>query len=328
MTGFPELMESLGHDPVALLEAAGISPVTLKRSDSYLSYLALVRLLNLAAAQCERPDFGVLLASHQGLEIAGALGTQLCLQETVGNALTLLQRHVDFHAQGCLINLEHRDGQTTLAMEFAFAELIDCTQLVALSLGLLKRSLSQLCAGKVVPLQVELRQPEPADTTVYSEVFSVPVKFAQAYDRITYPDTLAHQLVAPEAAVKRALLELWRRDGPERLPLALPQQVERAVTELLPTGDCDLNTVACMVDLHPRVLQKHLKRDQCSFASILRKTRERLACEYLANSELSLTDLSFYLGFGDLAVFSRSFKQWTGLPPSEWRAQRRPPLGA
>ncbi|SFM21490.1 AraC family transcriptional regulator [Marinobacter zhejiangensis] len=321
--GFPELVASLGQDPVPLLEAAGISPVMLKKSNTYLSYIAVVRLLNLAAVQCARPDFGVLLASHQGLEIAGALGNQLCLQETIGNALALLQRHIDFHAQGCLISATNRDHQLILSIDFAFSGLIDCTQLIALSLGLLKRSLSQLSGGEVTPVQVELRQPAPPDTTLYSDVFSAPVKFSQACDQICYPDTLTHQLVAPKAHLKNALQDLWRLDGPERLPLALHLQVERAVTELLPTGDCDLGTVARMVDLHPRVLQKHLKKDHYSFAGILRKTRERLACEYLAHSELSLTDLSFYLGFGDLAVFSRSFKKWTGLSPSEWRAQRR-----
>ncbi len=319
LSGFLELVESLGRDPLALLEEAGVSPAALKDPDTYLPYLALPRLLNLAAQRCECDDFGARLGLHQGLEITGAMGAQVCLQETMGDAMTMIHRHLDFHARGCLITPEVIAGKTVLTMEFAFADQIDCSHLMAMSMGVLKRSLSQLQGGMLSPLRVEMQQEAPSTTSNYSRLFSAPVKFGQAFNRIYYPSDLKNLPVQPEPGVRRALLALWRRSGSEKLPLSLSQQVERAITSLLPTGDCDLNTIASMVELHPRVLQKLLKRDQQSFSSILKTTREKLAREHLAHSKISLTELSLYLGFGDLAVFSRSFKKWTGLPPSEWR---------
>ena len=35
--------------------------------------------------------------------------------------------------------------------------------------------------------------------------------------------------------------------------------------------------------------------------------------------KMSITDLAFKLGYAEPSVFSRSFKQWTGLSPRQWQ---------
>jgi len=50
--------------------------------------------------------------------------------------------------------------------------------------------------------------------------------------------------------------------------------------------------------------------------------RQALACTHLAESDIDLTRLALDLGYAELAVFSRAFKEWTGLPPSRWRQTR------
>jgi AraC-like DNA-binding protein len=36
---------------------------------------------------------------------------------------------------------------------------------------------------------------------------------------------------------------------------------------------------------------------------------------------MSVTDLALNLGYADVSVFSRHFKQWTGLSPRNWQQQ-------
>ncbi|MES1945266.1 AraC family transcriptional regulator [Salinisphaera sp. PC39] len=323
LLGFPELVESLGESPLALFEAEGIEPSVLKTPDAYLPYPALARVLTRAADVCGRPDFGALLASRQGLHVLGALASQLSLQPTLGRALTMIQRHVDFHARGVEIVADGADDGLRVTMDFAFARQVDCTQLAVLSVGLLARALAQLHGGALRPRRVDLRQPPPGDTGVYGRLFGPAVAFGRSYDRLVYDAGLTALPVRVAPALRDRLGAEWRGTRRERPAPGLPLQVERAIVALLPTGDCCLDSVARMVDLHPRVLQRRLRDEGTSFGAILRAARETLAREHLARSDIRLTDLAMHLGFGDLAVFSRSFKRWTGVSPRDWRRRQR-----
>lgn len=321
MTGFQELVAALGSSPYALLESAGLEPSALQDPDTYLSYPAVARLLELSARRCKRPDLGVLLAERQGLEITGALASLLCLQTTLGRALEMIQSHLDFHARGLNCDLDTREGQLVVTMTIAFAHQTQCSQVTALSLGVLQQSLGQLCNSRLAPEQVELQQVAPGSRRQFEKLFGAPVLFAQPYDRIRYPLSILSRPIEIRADLRERLSQLWRQTDAERMPVNLPQQVERAITSLLPTGDCSLANVARMLELHPRVLQERLRKEQLTFGEILRSSREKLAREHLGRTNVSMTRLAMQLGYGDLSIFSRNFKKWTGTSPMRWRGQ-------
>lgn len=64
-----------------------------------------------------------------------------------------------------------------------------------------------------------------------------------------------------------------------------------------------------------------------SFHDLMDGTRKELACSYIHQSALSVTEIAFLLGFNDTSNFARAFKRWTGRSPTEFRegADRAPP---
>lgn len=58
-----------------------------------------------------------------------------------------------------------------------------------------------------------------------------------------------------------------------------------------------------------------------SFSKVLRQYRVDLACRLLRESELSVTEMAGRCGFETLRSFNRSFKEETGLTPTEYRRQ-------
>ena len=76
------------------------------------------------------------------------------------------------------------------------------------------------------------------------------------------------------------------------------------------------------MDVQPRVLQKRLAQQNSGYSKLLRETRQQIAEQYLANNSMSVTDLALNLGYAEVAVFSRHFKQWTGESPRQWQQRR------
>ncbi|NKF23006.1 AraC family transcriptional regulator ligand-binding domain-containing protein [Solimonas marina] len=319
LAGFADLVSTLGADPLAILDAVGIEAAALHDADVYLPYPALARCLTHAAQACRRDDFGVRLAQRQGLDVTGALGTQLCLQPSMTRALEMMQRHLDFHARGIELTATPARGSIVMSISFAFAHQVDCAQLTALSMGLLVRSLTQLHGEPLPPQRVELRQPAPRAAAQYRQLFGAQLEYNAPADRVHYPTALTDLPIRVDACLREQLSANWRLGHGDAGMLSLAQQVERAIVALLPVGDCGLDNVARMVDLHPRVLQSRLRAEGLSFGAILRRARERLAREHLSRSDTRLTQLAMQLGYGDLAVFSRSFRKWTGHSPRSWR---------
>ena len=52
---------------------------------------------------------------------------------------------------------------------------------------------------------------------------------------------------------------------------------------------------------------------------LVEEARKQKALDLLANSQLSLDDISEYLGYSDLANFTRAFKRWTEQTPTAYR---------
>ena len=69
-------------------------------------------------------------------------------------------------------------------------------------------------------------------------------------------------------------------------------------------------------------MQRRLTEQQQSFKQLLDLIRQQLAEQYLDNSQLSLNQIAYLLGFANQANFTRAFKRWQGMSPSNYRQQR------
>ncbi|MNJ06526.1 HTH-type transcriptional regulator VirS [compost metagenome] len=325
LSGFSELVRELGQEPERLLRETGLSQAVMHSPDLYIPYVAMAELLELAAVRCNAPDFGVRLGNRQGLEVLGALGSCLCIQATVGDAMQLLQRNMDFHAHGLLWEINTSASHFEIDLRFAFALEVNCDQLNALTLAVFAQGIRQLHNVDLLPLEVGLQIPRPANTQAYEDVLGGTVRYDQPINRMSYPATLLEQPVAVEQRWRNHLTLQWRTGWQRLAPNNLARQVESAIDALLPTGECNLAMVAKLVEMHPRSLQQRLQTQNSSFAHTLKSARLRLAKHHLTSSTIDLTTLALNLGFADLTAFSRAFKQWTGMSPRKWRQQADAP---
>ncbi len=100
-------------------------------------------------------------------------------------------------------------------------------------------------------------------------------------------------------------------------------QIEGAMKILLATGECNKENTAKSVGLHPKKLQRILTEHNTSYRQLLDEVRKSEAMRLLQQKHINMTDLALRLGYAELSIFSRRFKLWFGVSPTEWQQNLR-----
>ena len=69
-----------------------------------------------------------------------------------------------------------------------------------------------------------------------------------------------------------------------------------------------------------RTLQRRLLAQDTTYSSLLEELRHDLAIHLLEERTRRVSDIGQELGYRDPATFTRAFRRWTGLTPSQYRA--------
>ncbi len=95
------------------------------------------------------------------------------------------------------------------------------------------------------------------------------------------------------------------------------------MVQRLPSGHIDKETVARHMGISPSTLQRRLAAEGASFRQLLNDTRRDLAGRYLQESQRTIKEVAYSLGFADLSNFTRAFRSWFGVSPREFRNNTR-----
>ena len=108
----------------------------------------------------------------------------------------------------------------------------------------------------------------------------------------------------------------------EQKPVArcFRSEVESAIEPTLGQSEVSIDKVAGQLGMSRQTLYRRLRAESVTFEEILEAKRRQLAIRYLKLEGRPVKAVAYKLGFSDPAAFSRAFKRWTGVNPSEARA--------
>ncbi|MFI2812526.1 MULTISPECIES: AraC family transcriptional regulator [unclassified Microbulbifer] len=320
---YEQLVSEMGQNPNELLGQVGLTIAQVRQPNSYIAYPRLADLLDLSADACNEPLFGLRLAARQTMLALGEMALSASQQETLQDSLSYAEHHIVLHAHGVSVSQHINGEQLELHLAFDFSNSSGLRQLMQLSAGQAFNTVWQMVQGAGTSLKIHLLQSRPEGDLWQSERYADRLVFNSHFCGISFPASWLSRKPCPDEALIREHFRERIRQLESLYPDNLQAQVRHIVSNLLASGECDVTRVAATLDLHPRVLQKKLQAQGVTFRELLQETRMEIAELNLRFGRQSITDLALNLGYADVAVFSRNFKQWTGMSPRQWRKENR-----
>ena len=182
---FGEVVAGLGGDADALLARVQIDPAALANRHAVIPYRSLVLLLERAAAELGRADFGLLLASAQrGAQVRGPLDVAMRNAATLRAAFSYCADNVRASNSGTRISLEEDAAGDTVFLHFEVlpGRLPRHAQTVEHALLLTQYKFLELSGGQARAREVRFAHAPLSPLETYRASFGATVRFGQGGD--------------------------------------------------------------------------------------------------------------------------------------------------
>jgi AraC-like DNA-binding protein len=312
-------VSELGGPLEEILEEAGLSLEQIEQPTLLIPFDKQVRLLQLAAQHCHCEAFAVELAKRQDMAVFGALSILVVQAADVRQALMMFGRYLHYSVQAVRLDMRETDELVFFTVASPFDIATGSHQFWDHAVALLFAVTRMVCGQDWKPRSVFLGRPEPPDPGPYSRYFRCPIAFDSDFSGLVFPRSVLEQPLAGALSSVPRQLQAYLQTSFEGNFL---EQVRRVINSLLPTHDCCCATVARCLGDSSRTLQRRLAAQHTTFQQQLDRVRSELAISYLQEPRFSQADIGELLGFAEPAVFTRSFRRWYGVTPSQWRARR------
>lgn len=173
------------------------------------------------------------------------------------------------------------------------------------------------------PIEVGFAHQAPAHAASYEPLFDTRVRFGEECNVIVLPRIAFDLPLAAADASLHALLLRQADSALARLPRrkTFSGRVQKLVRERL-AKDCRLTAIAAVLRSSERTVRRRLLAEGTTHSDIVDAVRRELAGEWLTHRDLSVSEISFQLGFSHRPAFHRACVRWFGVSPSEFRERR------
>lgn len=318
LMGFQSLCHRLHVNPIEMLAAEGLSSTVLRIPDLMIHYDSLAHVLNHTADVANDPMFGMQMSTYQGLKTLGPLGLLASQSTTLGDSLDIIQKYFHFHASGVNMNVVPHGKDVHLSLAIMIDPSISQEQLLEMSLTLGYNILSELVPELAQETSIHFRHAPLAEPEQYRAFTRANICFSQEQDALVFPARMLERKPSAASEEVKDYLEAFLARESRGHEQPLPHKVSKLIHELIPTGEASLTTIAPMLGMNVRTLQRELRQAGTEFRTLLDDVRFEIARTALEQNQ-SITDVALNLGYSELSAFSRAFKRWSGVPPQRWR---------
>lgn len=255
----------------------------------------------------------------------GAVGYGILTYPTFGEALAFGLRFARLRTPFVEISREVADGTVILDVAPAFdlgPMTRICLEHFLIGIWSVAKSVAQASGIAELTGALYFQHPEPDCHRSYAGRLPRCVFSAPGYQMRLPADLLDTPLATADATAARlATAQCEEEARRQRIQRTVTAQVSNILAKnpVPPT----LDSVASQLHMSTRSLKRKLRAEHSGYQNLVDRHRERLARQWLTDTQLAVGDIAEKLGYTTTANFTRAFRRWTGVNPSEWRARFR-----
>jgi AraC-like DNA-binding protein len=312
-------------DPAGPLRSAGLAGIDPNARSLSLPAGAEFKLIECAAEAALDSAFGLHLAESVDLRGPGLYFYLIGAASSVREAISLSVRHVHLANQSMdpILSFEPNGG-ATIENRYGGFERRNLKHSIEFTFAFMTRLLRTVAGSRFKLDTLCFEHERTTGHDEFQRYFNCPVTFGANSDRVTFSnETLELPLVSGDPALLAVLEPLANAETAAGEDSSLRADVEIELRRLLPNGNSKIEAVAGSLGVSIRSLSRRLASENTTFSELLDDLRRTLAIKYLAEKELSVSQIAFMVGYDNYGSFSNAFRRWTGTTPSEARASGR-----
>jgi AraC-like DNA-binding protein len=322
LQGLSQTIASLGGDVDAYADRFQLPLRLADDPDVQLPGDRLVRLLEACAVDLNCPDFGLRAGFAQGRDALGPIALVALHCATLGEAIEAIARYLNLLNSALGLQLLHNRSGWRVSYELKVLRAGPSHQFEQWTVAVGLRVLRLIAGDQARPRTILLPHAPLLPLAHYTGFFGCPVRFSQAgYGVELFAADLKRPTQRNDPELKRVISDYIEKIADPAVN-TLRDQIDLMVRKLLPTGRCNLETVAGHFYLSVRTLQRRLEQDGLVFEDLVDDARRAGAEQYLVDPAVRISQVAGLLGYTTQSSFSHAFRRWHGLSPREWRQRR------
>lgn len=308
-----------GMPPEAFEHRIGVHPNQITDPDERIPMGSVLKLFEVAVDLTGNPALALQLRKHTGLRYVHFVVSLAQYSSRLLESAFLISRYARLISDADRFDIFEKDDEIKIVYSNNFPEYRN-KWIPEHHFSLMVDVIRSLVGRKTDPIEVKFRHRAPEYTTTYNNIFKAPIMFQQPEDLIVFKK---HDFLRPitshdpnvEAALKNyaelSLQKISRRGS-------LEEKVSQHIMNGLPYGGISIKQVAQAMHMDTSTLYRQLKAEGTTFKSVLLKTRQELAKNYLRQG-MTGAQIAYLIGFSEPAAFQRAFKRWFDINPGKYR---------
>lgn len=316
-----DFLEEMGFGRYDILTATGINPELLDDPENQITCLQYRNLIERAISLTENRALGLEFGQRLNYTHAGLLSLGTIAAPTVLDSLHFSARTMEVLNPFIEFSIGYRG-------DYLFLELMERlpwgpTEAFMVETGFSIAAAGAPLLGPKAPEQIsyEFKYTPGNDELYYHQILRGKVTFEAERNCLFVPLELCQKKQAAHnpTTVRQAEQELEKKIASIRNErVALTQPIRNMI--LAQEGEFPLiEEVATHFHVSSRTLNRRLKAVGTSYSAIIAELRQDLSRQLLSDSNESIDNIAFRLGYTDSSNFSKAFRSWNGLSPSQFR---------
>lgn len=318
------ILETMQFDARGAVAQMGVDNATLENPKHRIEINLLEEIFNLASSALSEPNIGLEVGYRFRVATFTETGSILAHCKTLAEASRMNVKYQ--HLVESLGQSEYvrRDDGAFLMWRGGFEDVEryrQITELIIVGYTLTTNWLSWGFDGGAKNLSFRHTAPESRDR--YYEILQCPVIWGTDENYLSFDiDFVDRELPTsnPEKLMRvqeRLDALLMSYENQSTLQANSIEFIHLAIRN----SRLSIGGVAADMGMSERTLRRALRAEGLTYRGLVERVRQNICKTYMADGR-SLTDIAQILGYNDQSAFTRAFKKWYGVVPSEYKIDK------